>query len=482
MAILPKACAVTWLLLMAAVAHAAQKPNIVFILADDLGWSDVAFNGGKVHKHFYETPNLDQLAAAGMVFSRAYSGGPNCLPMRACLLSGMYTPRTQIWTPGGRSKGPVKNMKLLVPRQADKLGDVFPSKLELDPAVVSVAETLNDAGYATGRFGKWHVGSDHQGFDVSDYNGKGATSGKYYGNIDVHEWLTDASCQFIESHREEPFFLYLSHWDVHTPIRARKQVTAKYQAKLESGEWDRKWNPTYAAMIEAVDKSVGRVRGKLEELGLTDNTLVIFSSDNGGTPITTMKPLRGAKGALYEGGIRVPTCMAWPEVIEPGSSCDTPVTSVDFMPTFAELAAAKLPTDQPVDGVSIAPLLRGEAIAERSIFWHFPLYLTGSGEGKVVPIFGTTDGYWRGVPASAMCRGDWKLIHFFEDDTIRLYNLADDVGESNDLADSKPEVAAQLLSELKAWQVATGAVIPNQHNPLFGKTGGGKSTAAGKRR
>ncbi len=480
MAIFTKACVVPLLLLTAVAANAAEKPNIVFILADDLGWSDVAFNGGKVHKHFYEAPNLDELAAAGMVFSRAYAGGPNCLPMRACLLSGMYTPRTQIWTPGGRSKGPIKNMKLLVPRQADKQGDVFPSKLELDPAVVSIAEVLNDSGYATGRFGKWHVGADHQGFDVSDYNGKGATSGKYYGNIDVHEWLTDASCRFIETHQDEPFFLYLSHWDVHTPIRARQNVTAKYKAKLEADQWDRKWNPTYAAMIEAIDISVGRVRRKLEELGLAENTLVIFSSDNGGTPITTMKPLRGAKGALYEGGIRVPTCMAWPKVIKPGSSCNTPITSVDFMPTFADLASAQLPTQQPVDGVSIAPLLRSEAIAERAIFWHFPLYLTGSGEGRVVPIFGSTDGYWRGVPASAMCRGDWKLIHFFEDDSIRLYNLADDVGELHNLAETKPDVAQRLLSELKTWQVATKAVIPQQQNPLFGTAAGGKPTALGK--
>jgi len=458
----------------AATLQADEKPNIVFILADDMGWSDMAFNDGKVHKHFYEAPNLDQLANDGMVFSRAYSGGPNCLPMRACLISGMYTPRTQIWTPGGRSKGPIDKMKLLVPRKGDELGNVFPSKLELEPSVVSIAEVLNSAGYATGRFGKWHVGKDNQGFDVSDYNGKGATSGKFYGNVNVHEWLTDASCRFIESNKEKPFFLYLAHWDVHSPIRARKEVTAKYKAKLESGKWDREWNPTYAAMIEAVDKSVGRVRAKLEELGLAENTLFIFSSDNGGTPVTTMKPLKGAKGALYEGGIRVPTCMVWPKVVKPGTTCDTPVTSVDFMPTFADLGSATLPTTQPVDGVSIAPLLRGEKFAERSIFWHYPLYLQGTGAGQVVPVFGTSAGFWRGVPASAMVRGDWKLIHFHEDDSIRLYNLEDDIGETNDLAKTKPEIATSLFDELKAWQSSTKAVIPTQTNPLFEKTQSGK--------
>jgi arylsulfatase A-like enzyme len=214
---------------------------------------------------------------------------------------------------------------------------------------------------------------------------------------------------------------------------------------------------------------VGRVRAKLEELGLAENTLIIFSSDNGGTPVTTMKPLQGAKGALYEGGIRVPTCMAWPKVIKAGTTCDTPVTSVDFMPTFAELSSATLPKKQPVDGVSIAPLLRGEKLAERSIFWHYPLYLQGTGEGQVVPIFGTSAGFWRGVPASAMIRGDWKLIHFFEDNSIRLFNLADDIGESNDLAKAEPEVAVRLFGELKTWQSSTNAVIPTQHNPLFGK-------------
>lgn len=453
---------------------AYAKPNIVFILADDMGWSDMAFNGGKAHKHFYEAPHIDRLAAEGMVFSRAYAGGPNCLPMRACLISGMYSPRTQIWTPGGRSKGPVSKMKLLVPRKDDKKGDVFPSKIELESSIVSIAEVLNGAGYATGRFGKWHVGKDNQGFDVSDYNGKGAASGKFYGNIDVHEWLTDASCKFIESHKKEPFFLYLAHWDVHSPIKARKDATAKYKSKLESGEWDRKWNPTYAAMIEAVDKSVGRVRAKLKELGLAENTIFIFSSDNGGTPVTTMKPLKGTKGALYEGGIRVPTCMSWPKVIKPGTTCDTPVTSVDFMPTFAELASAKLPTNQPVDGVSIVPLLKGDKIDERSIFWHYPLYLTGSGAGQVVPVFGTSAGFWRGVPSSAMVRGDWKLMHFFEDDSIRLYNLADDIGESKNLAQKNPDVAAKLFAELKAWQLSTKAVIPTQQNPLFAKDGGGK--------
>ena len=449
--------------------QAAEKPNIVFILADDMGWSDMAFNGGKEHKHFYEAPHLDRLAASGMVFSRAYSGGPNCLPTRSCLLSGMYTPRTQIWTPGGLSKGPTNKMRLLVPRKGDQQGNVFASKTELEPSVVSIAEVLNDAGYATGRFGKWHVGKDNQGFDVSDYNGKGAASGKFYGNIDVHQWLADASCRFIESHKEEPFFLYLAHWDVHAPIKAREDVKAKYKSKLQSSQWDRKWNPTYAAMIEAVDKSVGKVQAKLDELGLAENTLFIFSSDNGGTPVTTMKPLSGAKGALYEGGVRVPTCMAWPRVIKPGTTCDTPITSVDFMPTFADLALAKLSNDQPVDGTSIAPLLRGDKIDERSIFWHYPLYLSGTGEGRVVPVFGTSANFWRAVPASAMVRGDWKLIHFFEDNSIRLYNLADDISELNNLAEAKPDVAAKLFSELSAWQSSTSAVIPTQQNALFGK-------------
>lgn len=444
-----------------------RLPNIVFVMTDDLGWSDVGFNGAT----FYETPNLDKMAAEGMNFTRAYSGGPNCLPTRACLISGMYTPRTQIWTPGGKSKGKLSHMKLLVPNFVTPV-DTFPSKLQLEPSVTSLAEVLKAAGYKTARFGKWHVGKDTQGFDISDPNGKGAKIGKkFYGNIDVHESLTDASCKFINDNRDGPFFLYLSHWDVHTPIRARKTVKAKYAKKLKEGNWDRKWNTTYAAMIEAVDKSVGRVQNKLKQLDLENNTLFIFTSDNGGvTGVTTNHPLKGSKGSFYEGGVRVPTFMRWPGVIKEDTKCNTPITSVDFMPTFAELAGTSVPTNQPVDGASIVPLLHGNKIETRAIFWHFPLYLKSQGNGRVFPISGTQQLNWRGVPSSMICKGDWKLMHLFEDDSIRLYNVATDISESEDLAARHPKMAQQLLAELKSWQKKTKAVIPTQLNPAFEKS------------
>ena len=447
-----------------------RKPNIVFILADDLGWSDVGFNGAR----FYETPHLDRLCKTGMRFNRAYSGGPNCLPTRACLISGMYTPRTQIWTPGGKSKGKASYMKLKVPlsRAGGKEWDTIPSKLELEPSIISIAEVLKTAGYATARFGKWHVGKDTQGFDISDSNGKGAEqSEKWYGNIDVHEWLTDGSIKFIEENKDKPFFLYLSHWDVHTPIRARKDVVRGFEKKLEKRTWDRKWNVTYAAMIQAVDLSVKRVHDKLVELGLDKNTVFVFTSDNGGySNVTTNSPLKGAKGALYEGGVRVPTFISWPETIKAGSTCDTPITSVDFMPTFSELAAAQMPMGQPVDGTSIVPLMKGKGIVGRSIFWHYPLYLQGSGEGKVIPISGTNIMHWRSTPSGMIMKDEWKVINFFEDNSFKLYNVDSDISESKDQSTEHPSILKKLSDELKQWQKDTNAPIPKVLNETFSPT------------
>ncbi|NQZ60372.1 MAG: sulfatase, partial [Lentisphaeraceae bacterium] len=349
-------------------------------------------------------------------------------------------------------------------------------KSHLKESEITIAEVLKTAGYVSARFGKWHVGDDDfQGFDISDCDGKGKKSGNFYNSSEVHQSLTDASCAFIEKNKDKPFFLFLSHWDVHLPLKARKEIVAKYKKKLSSKKWDYKWNPTYAAMIEVLDKSVARVQAKLKELNLDKNTLFIFTSDNGGhAAVTTSKPLRGAKGAFYEGGVRVPTFMVWPTVIKAGTETNTPITSVDFLPTFAKMAQAKEPTSQPVDGVSILPLLRGKKLPKRSIFWHYPLYLSGVKEGKVIPAFGTKEKFWRAVPSSMICRGDWKLMHFFEDDSIRLYNVAQDIAESKDLSKENPEIAQKLFEELKAWQKETKAVIPDQQNPLFGKASSGK--------
>lgn len=442
------------------------KPNIVFILADDLGWADVGFHEAV----FYETPNIDALRATGMEFTSAYPGASNCMPSRSCIVSGMYITRTRMWTPGGEAKGRKEYMKFLVPRKGDKKGQgQIPSKLSLDPEVTSVAEVMNRAGYRTAHFGKWHLGPDTQGFDVSDPDGRGGPHKNYYGQADVSESLSEATVRFIKENKDNPFFVYLCFWDVHLPLRARPEIIAKYDKKLAEGNWDRKWNTTYAAMIEAVDTGVGRIHKTIRELGIAENTLLVFTSDNGGhSGATWCEPLKGAKGAFYEGGIRVPTCMSWPGVIEAGTVCETPITGVDYLPTFAELAGARLPVNQPVDGASIVPLMQGkQALQNRAIFWHYPLYLAGAQYNQVVNVHGTDKPYWRATPCGVIRKGDWKLIQFFEDDSIQLFNLKEDLGETTDLATKKQRKAQIMLEELKAWQKHTKAVIPSTLNPDF---------------
>ncbi|MCT4646839.1 MAG: sulfatase [Carboxylicivirga sp.] len=443
-----------------------ERPNIVFILADDYGWKDIGYNG----EGFYETPNIDQLANDGIIFTNSYAAGPNCAPSRASLLSGMYTPRHHLFTPGGKSKGELQYMKLKTPsRNGDASYNTFQSNNDvIDPNIICIAELLKTGGYTTARFGKWHIGKDTQGFDISSSNGvtKGLEK-KHYGDINVADQLTDAGLEFIESNKENPFFLYISHWDVHTPIRAKAEVEAHFKDKLKLTGGD--WNTTYAAMISAVDKSVGRIQAKLKECGLDKNTLVVFASDNGGQPhITSNKPLKGGKGSLFEGGIRVPTCMSWPGIIESGTKCDVPIIGVDFFPTFAELANVPLPKKQPVDGESIVPLIHGEHQLKRSsIYWHYPLYLSGNDGNKVLPIYGTDELYWRATPSTAIRKGDWKLIYYFEDQSVKLYNVVKDVSEKNDLALSNPQKVSELLKEIKKWQKETNAPLPNKINSAF---------------
>jgi arylsulfatase A-like enzyme len=452
------------------LSGAEAKPNIVFIMADDLGWADVGYQGAE----FYETPNIDSLSASGMTFNNSYPGAANCLPSRSCIMSGMYTPRTKMYQPGRVAKGPPELMRLLVPNVKDAKGDgTIQSTTHLDPSTRSLARVLKSAGYKAIHLGKWHLGSTGQGFDVNDLDGRGAgleMDNRLYGNIDVAEWITDAAINHIEDSaangNQEPFFLYINHWDVHTPINARASVVKKYKTKLAAQDWSKDWNPVYAAMIEAVDTSVGRIRKAIEESGLSKNTLIVFTSDNGGhAGATWNEPLRGSKGSFYEGGIRVPLIMSWPGEIEPGSLCETPVTGVDYMPTFAELAGASLPTSQPVDGVSVVPLMKGDSIAERSIFWHYPLYL--SGKIQVKPVYGTERMYWRTTPCSVVRTGDWKLIQYFESGTLELYNVREDIGEQNNLVAQFPERVDRMLKTLQSWQVETNADIPTVLNPGF---------------
>jgi len=463
------------LVLLTLQVAAAAKPNIVFVLADDLGWSDVGFNGAK----FYQTPNLDALAKDGMIFKQCYSGGPNCMPTRACLMTGLYTPRHKHYTPGGLSKGVLSKMRLKVPsRDAGKSYNTFVSlAAQLAPKFVCIPEVLKKAGYVSAKIGKWHLGDDEwQGFDVFSSNGDPNNhDGNHYGSTTVADTLTDGALDFIEANKKKSFFLYLSHWDVHTPIRAKKQIVEIYKKRLAEGDYDREWNTTYAAMIHAVDKSVGRVRNKLKKEGLYENTLFIFSSDNGGLPsVTTNAPLLGGKGSLFEGGVRMPTCMTWPAKVKPGTVCETPVTSVDFLPTFAEIADVKLGKDHLCDGVSLLPLLESKEdhqLSDRSIFWFYPLYLSGGQGNKVLPVYGSDQMYWRAVPAVCMRKGDWKLIKYFEDNSVKLFNIANDIGEKNDLAKESPEKVAELTKLVDAWLKVTNAPIPTEKNPVFRSPG-----------
>lgn len=449
--------------------HTPRRPNIVFIMADDLAWADVGYNGAE----FYETPNIDALCKSGMEFTSAYPGAANCMPSRACIMSGMYTPRTKMWTPGRVSKGDPRFMRFLTPNQLNRRGDGrIPTKGSLDPSVVSLAHMLKQADYKTLHLGKWHLGRENSlGFDRNDVNGLGAglaMDQKFYGNKDVAKWLTDAAVKFIADNKDDakPFFVYLNHYDVHVPLNARDAVVHKYRRKLADRKWSRDWDPVYSAMVEAVDRSVGRVWQSLKDNGLAENTLLVFTSDNGGHgPATWNAPLKGSKGSFYEGGIRTPLCMTWPREINPGTVCHTPVTGVDYMPTFADLAGVPPPTTQKLDGVSIAPLMRGQPIAERAIYWHYPLYLSGRVQTK--PIFGTDRMYWRTTPCSVVRKGDWKLIQFFETNTTELYNLKQDPGEQRDLATDHGDKHDELLSLLKKWQTDSDADIPESLNPDF---------------
>lgn len=445
-------------LLAAVSAGAADKPNIVFILADDLGYTDVACYGSK----FYETPNIDRLAAQGLKLTRYYHS-PNCQPTRAALLSGQHGPRTGVYTVGGidrfnwwqRPLRPVDNVM----------------KLPLDRT--TFAQSLRQAGYATGLFGKWHLGEDpehhpaRRGFDEAI-----VSAGQHF-NFETNpktenppgtylaDFLTDRAVDFIRRHKDGPFLLYLPHFGVHSPHQAKSNLVERFKNKPAAGGHR---NPTYAAMIASVDESVGRVMKALEDLKLADNTVLIFASDNGGVggyvreglkkagDVTDNAPLRSGKGSLYEGGIRVPFIVRWPGVTRPGSTCDTPAMHVDFFPTLIELTQAKAPK-QSLDGESLVKIFRdpGAKLRRDAIYQHFPGYL-GAGANS-----------WRTTPVGIVHSGDWKLMEFYEDGRLELYNLRDDISETKNLASTQPERARELHAKLKAWRKDVGAKMPTPH-------------------
>jgi arylsulfatase A-like enzyme len=465
----------TFLLIFAVLtvgtAPAAPKLNVVLILIDDLGWTGVRCYGSG----YYETPNVDQLAQQGMKFTDAYAACCVCSPTRASILTGKYPGRLHI-THAIPIQGALRHQDPLPLLPAN-----YNKNLPLEE--VTIAEALREAGYVSASVGKWHVCWDKgfypedQGFDLNVGGNNMGNPGNYFypyrgawrmtPKHPLTRWntipdgepgeyltdrLTDEAIAFIDKNRDRPFFLYLSHYAVHTPIQAKKAMIEIYRKKPATKHHK---NPAYAAMIESVDQSVGRVMKKLEDLGVADSTVVFFTSDNGGAGrITSEWPLRGNKGNFYEGGIRVPLIVKWPGVVKPGSECRVPVISTDFYPTILEIAGLPPRPDQHVDGENIVPLLRQEGELKRdTLYWHFPNYIgPGHPEGA--------------TPCSVIRKGHWKLIEFLEDDHVELYHLEKDLGEKNDLASKMPEKARELREMLHQWRKEAHVQMPRT-NPKY---------------
>ncbi len=456
-----------------------QKLNFVFILVDDLGWTDVGCFGSS----FYETPNIDRFRASAMKFTQAYAACPVCSPTRASIMTGKYPVRTGITdyiNPPGRNQPEQwnRNTKLLPASYSD----------HLELGEITLAEALKQAGYATFFAGKWHLGSEgfwpeDQGFDINKGGiDRGGPYGgnKYfspYGNPRLEDGpegehlpdrLAAETSKFIEANKEHPFFAYLSFYSVHTPLMAREDLKKKYEKKAEQLDPDRVvWgkeganklrlvqdHAVFAGMVEAMDQAVGKVLDTLKRNGLEDNTVVFFMSDNGGLSTseghpTSNLPLRAGKGWVYEGGIREPMIARVPGVTRAGSECSWPIMSTDFYPTIFELAGIPLQQENKIDGVSFLPLLQGKAMERGPLFWHYPHY---SNQG--------------GGPSGAVRERDWKLIEWYEDGRLELYNLHDDIGEKNNLVDAYPNIRRTLHTKLKQWRRETGAKMPTA-NPSY---------------
>lgn len=431
-------------------AESSRRPNIVFILIDDMGWPDPACYGHP----FHETPHVDRLATEGVKFTDFYAATPVCSSTRGTIQSGQYSARVGItdFIPGHWR--PFE--KLVVP----PIENVLPESIE------TPGDALSAAGYATGYFGKWHLGPDNtHGPHTRGYQVTARTLGK-----DFQAWrktkdpgpkridlLTDQTLWFIEQHREQPFFVTLSHHAVHIALEGTAAAIEKYRKKPKPATGVN--HPVYAAMVEDLDRSIGRIMARLDELGLRDETMVVFTSDNGGLRkiytgvgevVATNAPLRDEKGTIYEGGIRVPMIVRWPGVVKPGAVCGEPTTTADLLSTFCQAAGAKLP-EQPIDGASLVPLLANPKarLDREAIYFHYPHY-------------------HHSRPAGAIRAGDWKLVEFFDDAPLELYNLEDDLGETTNLAGKMPERAKKLQEKLAAWRQAVGARIPTpnpKHDP-----------------
>jgi len=456
----------------ASLSAAERPPNIVILLCDDLGWADLGCFGST----FYETPHLDRLASQGMMFTRGYAACPVCSPTRASLMTGQYPQRlgiTDYIAPNGA------NQPAQWKKNTKHLPAAYKDRLALEAR--TIAEAARDAGYATFFAGKWHLGPEgfypeDQGFQTNlggIEQGGPYGGGKYfspYGNPRLADGppgehlpirLARETARFIDQHKHEPFLAYYAFYDVHTPLMAREDLRQKYEEKrrrrMLSDQFGREEprdvrltqaHVVYAAMVEAMDEAVGIVLDQLNASGVEGETIVLFTSDNGGLSTsegwpTSNLPLRGGKGWVYEGGIRVPWIVRWPGVAKAGGTSTTPVCSVDVYPTLLAAMGRKPAEGQVLDGVDLSPLLRGETIAPRSLFWHYPHY-----------------GNQGGAPVAAVRNVEWKMIQSMETGRVELYEIEKDPSESRDVAASHIPVVAELTKELEAWQKAVGATYP----------------------
>ncbi len=460
-------------LLLASFGGAAENPrlNIVFILIDDMGWTDLGCYGSD----YYETPNVDRLAQQGMKFTDAYAASCVCSPTRVSILTGKYPGRLHI-----THAIPIQGAER-IKEPLPLLEAIYRKNLPLEE--VTIAEALKPGGYVSASMGKWHVCWEKefypkaQGFDLNVGGNNMGNPGNYFYPYNgawrmtkkhpMTRWntlpngkkgeyltdrLTDEAIKFIDKNKARPFFLYLSHYAVHTPLQAPDKLIKKYKKKPVG---KRHRNPVYAAMVESVDHSVGRIMSKLEQLGIADGTVVVFTSDNGGHGrITSHLPLRGNKGNFYEGGIRVPLIVRWPGVVKPGSQCKVPVISTDFFPTILEIAGLPSRPECHLDGVDMVPLLKGQRSIDRdALYWHYPNYIGAGHPGGA-------------RPCSVVRKGDWKLIESLEDNRLELFDLSKDLGETNDLAAVMPEKAGLLKNLLDDWRKEAGVQMP-RINPDF---------------
>jgi arylsulfatase A-like enzyme len=476
-------------------AESRNTPNIIFILADDLGWRDTTLYGST----FHQTPNIDRLAKRGMMFTQAYAANPLCSPTRASLMTGLWPARIGITSPVCHVPEELL-YESLEPRawsNVRALGARSATRLKLE--YFTLAEALHEAGYATGHFGKWHLGPEpydplHQGFDVDvpHYSGPGPANSylgpwkfpptlQFQGQPGEHleDRMAAEAVKFIRANRGRPFFLNYWAFSVHEPWGGKPSLVEKYRRRADPR--NPQHNPVYAAMVESLDDAVGTLLATLDELGLGQRTVVVFFSDNGGVnwheprmkerdgldcPPTSNLPLRGGKATIYEGGTREPCIVVWPGVTPCGARSAAIVQSVDFYPTLLEMAGLKPHPGQPLDGVSIVPALKGQPLPREAIFCHFPHYVQATGA----------------VPSAYVRQGDWKLIRDFCDhddqrDRFELYNLRDDLGEAHNLAETMPQKVAELNALLDSFLEHSGAVVPKP-NPGYRRPPPGAGRAA----